>query len=496
MVKIDINKINSWPHLRADYKRFKTEFNEVSKTVENNSSAIEELKEAVSGMGSASADSNIPAGLITTITLDQSYTNDPLHVLITGDIACNKDENNNVIYVQDGDTGVTIPSMKPANENIISWIRANSRVVFGKWDDTYNALKICDLKDTGLTDLTIMAHTIDVFMKLPEFWYRVKGTDNKDIFNIEFTADYSIVNDGWNHWDGNTFIGVTKGFVDNNLLESNFANTTMHTVNVSQADFKNYAKKHKYSISSDTAEDVVQMTNYSLVTYEAHQIMALLFYAFYGDVDSQKICGAGANQTNRGINSTLLNNKYAKLPIMTDTAAADNAHNDIFWGLFDWWGDISEWIDNLVIVGLNGTMNNDYYEDYQKVSLGVREIGDSQDGKMPKLKRIIRNISSGDEGGNKLIIGKHFDIVPREDTIPPYNMPGGDEVDDPNTLAYASGFTLVGAVGSVGSRSGNGTNSDGGVGQLSVNVSSGADFSCGSRLQYQGDWIDVDYANL
>lgn len=94
-----------------------------------------------------------PGGLVSTIYIDESNSDGHHKVQITGDIAVNKDDQGNIIYI-DGK-----PSTKTSSENVISWIRKNSRKVNAVYDKNLKVLKIMDPHVSGLGD-----DEVDCFM--------------------------------------------------------------------------------------------------------------------------------------------------------------------------------------------------------------------------------------------------------------------------------------------------------------------------------------------
>lgn len=95
----------------------------------------------------------IPSGLISTIYIDESNSDGHHKVQITGDIAVNKDDQGNIIYID------SKPSTKTSSENVISWIRENSRKVHAVYDNDLKVLKIMDSDVSGLVD-----DEVDCFM--------------------------------------------------------------------------------------------------------------------------------------------------------------------------------------------------------------------------------------------------------------------------------------------------------------------------------------------
>lgn len=159
-------------------------------------------------------------------------------------------------------------------------------------------------------------------MWIPKFWYHAEET-SPDIWKIGFSNHQK---DGWKEWDGKDLIGVYKAYYNGTNLYSRSDVTP--TTNVSQSDFKARA-----SVNGD---------GYSLVKFKHHSMIAFLFYAMYGNTDSQAICGAGSDERGKMTGQT---NSLG----MTDTVAGGNGDSGSinFWGLENWWGDICEFVDNV-----------------------------------------------------------------------------------------------------------------------------------------------------
>lgn len=224
------------------------------------------------------------------------------------------------------------------NSEAIQWIRANSHRYLGKYTGE-GQMTICQLSDDnngGKTDAVYFADTnytyinnvendsrCDWFMRLPKFYYHAEEVE-PDIWDIGFGQEPEA--DDWKCWDGNDLIGCFKAFVNDGRLLS--WEGVKPTVSISQSDFKAYAH--------------ARGTGYSLVKWKHHSMMAFLFYAMYGNTDSQDICGDGTSTSTKSTGRT------SGLG-MTDTVAGGNGDLDSinFWGLEDWWGWRYEWIDNV-----------------------------------------------------------------------------------------------------------------------------------------------------
>ena len=93
-------------------------------------------------------------------------------------------------------------------------------------------------------------------------------------------------------------------------------------------------------------------TGYQLVDWEMQNVMAILFYAWYGNTNCQKICGSGNK-------STITESGQTNILGMTDTTSENGDGTFInFWGLENWWGSKSEWMQDVHTTG-NGEITVD-----------------------------------------------------------------------------------------------------------------------------------------
>ena len=262
------------------------------------------------------------------------------------------------------------------NSEAIQWIRANSHRYLGKYTGE-GQMTICQLSDMnpdvyvafhdGTTYLSSIENDglCDWWMRLPKFYYHAKEIE-PDIWDIGFGQEPEA--DDWKCWDGNDLIGVFKAstYTGNNLTSRKGVSPT---VSVSQSDFKTMAQNRG--------------VGYSLVKFKHHSIMAFLFYAMYGNTNSQAICGFGTSDYPKTTGQT-------DLLGMTDTVAGGNGDSGSinFWGLENWWGDLYEWVDNVSINNLVWTITED-------------------DGS-------TRNVQAGTSSGyiSKVSVGENLDMVP------------------------------------------------------------------------------------
>ena len=219
---------------------------------------------------------------------------------------------------------------------VIQTIRSHSHLYLGKQTETGNQL-ICQLSDsdgTKYVDGTMAAMDGtegDQWMKLPVFWWKVipVGTaaedGSYDIYSFAF-AFAGEPDPTWKKWEGDkNLLGAKKMYVTGGKGYSRSG--IQGSASFTQAQGNSYA--------------TARGTGYRCVTWEWQWMMCILFYAWYGRMNSQAQCGSGSNSNTRtlGTKDSLG---------MTDTTSSNgNADNTKFWGIENWWGDLSEWIGNV-----------------------------------------------------------------------------------------------------------------------------------------------------
>ena len=220
--------------------------------------------------------------------------------------------------------------------NVIKAIRAASHLYLGKQTEAGNQL-ICQLKDddgTKYYDGTAAAMDGtegDQWLKLPVFWWKVTpiGTADADDTYDQYSFSFAFAGEpdpSWHKWEGDTnLLGAKKMYVTGGKGYSRSG--IQGSANFTQTQGKTYAE--------------ARGTGYSCVTWEWQWMMCVLFYAWYGRMNSQAQCGSGSDSNTRtlGTKDSLG---------MTDTTSSNgNSDNTKFWGIENWWGDINEWIGNI-----------------------------------------------------------------------------------------------------------------------------------------------------
>lgn len=351
---------------------------------------------------------------VSTITIDQ--TNDDPATRVSGDI----------------------------NGSVIQYIRNNSHRVLAK-KTADGVLTYCRLNDANSTqyyDGTTAAldgTEGDVFLKLPEFYY--KGTEGDQV-QIMFATEQ--VDAEYIRWDPNTLIGVYEAYNGSSKMYSRSG--VGSTGEVSYSTCKSCAANRG--------------TGYQLVDWQMHCVMGCLYYAMYGNTDCQSSIGKGPNNPNKPTGQT--DNLG-----MTDTVAGGNGDSQSinFWGLENWWGNKLEWIydyDNPAN-SLSATVND-------PVNGGTRSLTIfSYDEYYPK----------------KMKFGRYLDLIVTTD----------DPKNGSNNVGYCDSQRWPGSTASsprVARRSSNYANPNGGVAYaFAVDSASSSTYAGGgSRLGFRGSLVE------
>ena len=220
------------------------------------------------------------------------------------------------------------------NGEVIQWIRNNSHRVLAKKTDegiiTYielddnNSNKYAADGSEAKTDGT----EGDVFVKLPTFYYRGNddGPDGSSGDNVKIKFSKIPFEDSV-EWDTNTLIGAYEAsYYGDNKLQSRSG--VISSGSISQSQFKSYA--------------AARGRGYQLVDWQMHCVLGCLFYAMYGNTNSQAICGSGTNSYTKTCGET---NSLG----MNDTKAETNGNimSINFWGLENWWGNKYEFTEGI-----------------------------------------------------------------------------------------------------------------------------------------------------
>ena len=208
---------------------------------------------------------------------------------------------------------------------------------------------------------------------------------------------------------------------------------------------------------------VTQSNRFSLVTYQAHAVMALLYYCYWGGetMNCQALLGSGTStypKITGGTNGRAMNDTVANYD--------GNIGSINFWGLENWWGDLTEWVDDLQIANAEGLVNVLSYNG-----------------------GVDRQVQSGVVMSDwatlcvtKYIFGEHADMIPEAVQEGTSNW----------NLNFCDGGFVRTASGFVAYRGYYGSYAAGGVGYLNLShAPSSADAVIGSRLLYNGKVTEV-----
>lgn len=350
---------------------------------------------------------------VSTITIDQ--TNDDPATRVSGDI----------------------------NGSVIQWIRNNSHRVLAK-KTADGVLTYCRLNDADSTkyyDGTTAALNGtegDVFLKLPEFYYKETEGDQVQIMFAKEQVDAEYI-----RWDPNTLIGVYEAYNGSSKMYSRSG--VASTDNVSQSTWKTYA--------------AARGTGYQLVDWQMHCVMGCLYYAMYGNTDCQSSIGKGTDSYKKSTGQT-------DSLGMTDTVAGGNGDSQSinFLGLENWWGNKSEFI-------------HDYNNPANTISATVNDPVNGG-------TRSLHILSYWGYCPKKMKFGRYLDLIATTD----------DPKNFSDTVGYCDCQYLSGSTSSndrVLRRSCFNSKTDGGVAYADSSYSdSDSGIGYGSRLAFRGSLVE------
>lgn len=255
------------------------------------------------------------APAVTTIVIDQNLTDPAL--MISGDV----------------------------NGDVIKSIRQQSHRYLGKYTSE-GTMTLCQLDDSnsnfyadGATSVLTGAEG-DVFMKMPQFYYKLEEV-SPDKWAISFCE--TRLNAEWNEWNGNTLIGV---------YYSRINNSKMYSVS---GVFPSGNQQSFSTLATNRGEGFV------LADWQMHNVMAMLFYARYGMINSRNVIGTGGNNANietGTCNAYGMQDTKGSNPVVgiNDGGELANGTSLNFWGLEDWWGYYNQYIGK-VSIAQDGTWN-------------------------------------------------------------------------------------------------------------------------------------------
>ena len=245
----------------------------------------------------------------------------------------------NTILINQLESDPSLMITGDVNGEVIQWIKQNSHRVLAKktGEGTVTYIELDDTNSNKYAADGTAAATDgsegDVFVKLPTFYYRGNdgGLDDSSGDNVEIKFADGPFEDSI-EWDTNILIGAYEAYYGNGKLQSRSG--VESSGNISQANFKSYA--------------AARGSGYQLVDWQMHCVLGCLFYAMYGNTNSQAICGKGTDSYTKTCGET---NSLG----MNDTKAETNGNTMSinFWGLENWWGNKIEWIEGIESTAYN-----------------------------------------------------------------------------------------------------------------------------------------------
>ena len=317
----------------------------------------------------------------------------------------------------------------------IEAIRSNSHRYTGKLNDA-GVMELKQLDDTDGTKYTdgtaaeLTTIGVDVWMKLPQFYYKAVEVST-DIWDISFAYGSTPQGDGWKFWDGLDLIGVYEAHNSSSKLYS--VSGQLSSGNISQVLFIAYAH--------------ARGEGFTLVRWKHQNIMAFLFYTMYNHTNCQELIGAGVSSTDK------VNGQTDSLG-MEDTSASTNGNSQSinFWGLENWWGNKSEWMEGITVTDRVWAITED-------------------DG-------TVRSITAPSTNGyiSKVVAGEYLDVIPAA-------VAGSSTTGFCDSYYQDSGTRVV-------LRSNKHAASNGGVAYAGASFDSSYSLSSyGSRLAFRGNYV-------
>lgn len=228
--------------------------------------------------------------------------------------------------------------------DVIKEIRSHSHLYLGtpatQPDDTEGTELLCQLSDDDSrlyydgTPAALDGSEGDQWLKLPVFWWKVVGVGAAaadgahDKYRLMF-AFAGEPDPSWNKWQG-----------DRNLVGAK----EMKVVNDKGRSVSDGVSTGSFTQAQGNAYAAARNLGCQQVTWEWQWIMCVLFYAWYGNTNSQAVCGIGSNSSDRTLGVT------DQLG-MTDTSPsqATSLTSARFWGLEAWWNCKAELMGNVVM---------------------------------------------------------------------------------------------------------------------------------------------------
>lgn len=415
-------------------------------------------------------------------------------IRIYGDVAANRDDEGNLIYEQKetSDGLKTVVSTKSYLENAVSNLRKNTkRVVFNMEEDGTSI-------NDGLHDVTRFYHYADnedrigVFIQLPKFWWKCTETDIRDLFKLEIVTDAKYANPSFKEWSGDTYIARYKTSLsdsDGKLVINNgvadhstyIEGNDIKTLSMSGYPTSNLSYDDLREIIRNTYADLSKTAKLSMIKYDSHKIMAMLFMAYYGDNDIQAICGSGKDW----IDHHPVMQEDGTYRLEYDTIASENPDNVWFWGLCDWAGNVYEFVDDMHTImkieesTIGKVVGTNAYSTYNGC-IGLSDAEPKQN-----ITETVDGVQADtDDAITHLILGNNFELLPAAGAVYANRDSGFKETPWKD-------YVYIGMMSKrIARRSGYSSDTVGGLFCITVGVDPSV-FSMyeGSRLEYTGPTV-------
>ncbi len=342
------------------------------------------------------------------------------------------------------------------NGKLIKKLRANSHRYLGKYTAA-GVMTLCQLDDADSTKFydgsaaTLDGTQGDVFMQHPTFYTHAEEISD-GVWQIGF-ADYRV-DDTWLEWSDRDLIGVYEA-----CATTAYDGTTQNTANDGTGYLRSISGVASLGIVSQAnfkLKASARSANFSIVRWEHQNIMGFLFYALYGNMNCQAICGFGTGSYTKNTGET------NALGMVDTNSVNGNTMSINFWGLENWWGNKYEWVENVSINGFDWT------------------VADRNSG--------VTRVVAGQTAVNTWVYPKRMVVGANLDLIPYPTQSGGDDAH-----GYCDGIYMTGASGRVVLRSDDHAYSRGGV--ACAHCGNGSSFTYanfGSRLAFRGEIVKAE----
>ena len=409
------------------------------------------------------------------------------------------------------------------NNNTLTWLRQNTHAYVGRYTG-FSGVRLKQLDDTtrkkfadGTSSVDYISNEsgeFDVWMKInsdvyikTEPWIPLGASvPDPDYVLVTIARELPAGEDEtkWEKFSQYNLYGVYKACRINNRLYSLSGKRAVNSISQTQSKSQARARGNGFKI----------------VDYKFSKLIAFLFYGYYSTLDSQTQLGYGtANLVNNvyyskitgqtddlaGVDTNSVTGNGAVTPDNDQIIAGEGSDikSNNFWHLENIQGDISEWLDDMMVMQAKRpssvTSSNpaiylsDYVsvygypiitksgKDYQLTSELLEAMNENQ--RFIAISDIRGNITRIIQHGNfiansngyikKMCFGDHADIIAKEFGA--------------STNTGFCDYCGVDSSGSVALRSYYSVDPNGGVGCLNLNVSAGyAYLNVGSRLLYEG----------